>query len=325
MDGSEAVHPQVQKIMIFITRFFSFHVDLFVLITGYFGIKDNKRAVLKNIILCTIYLVMFNLLGVFLGKSVDVWQVVFPISHGPWWFMQVYFLIVLVAPFMEKMFSTLSRKDWLAWIITVSAINIYFGHIHHVGTVFSHGFNLINMINVYSIGALIRFLKSRNYDAKCVWFGIFFLGGGKQQCIFLLALMAIGYFAGRFTYVNGFELNVWEYCSPIVIMISVVVFSMFQRLGIKTNKIISYFSSSAIGVYLITEYPPVRELLKQSFGLLYSLLCPNVYMGLLFIFAYAIALFIICTLIDKARLFSQQKIENAIFYLSKVCCLEKKH
>lgn len=47
MAGEEEFHPLVVKTMNFLSNFISFHVDLFILITGYFGIRNNKEQLLK--------------------------------------------------------------------------------------------------------------------------------------------------------------------------------------------------------------------------------------------------------------------------------------
>lgn len=161
MEGADAIHPIVYKAFNFISTFISFHVDLFILITGYFGIRNNKRAIVKNIILCALYLWSFNIISYLVTGTVDVYELIFPISHSPWWFMTIYFMLVMVAPFLEKMFTTFSGKEWTTWIVTVCAINVYFGHYHHVGSVYLVGFNLVNMINVYSIGTALRNPKLR--------------------------------------------------------------------------------------------------------------------------------------------------------------------
>ena len=177
MEGCDIIHPIAQKAMGFITGFISFHVDLFILITGYFGVKNNKKAVVKNIILCAVYLWAFNIISLLNDGTIYVEQIFFPITHSPWWFMTVYFMMVLVAPYVEKMFSTFSKKDWYAWIITIMVINVYFGHLHHVDSVYLMGFNLINMINVYSIGAYIRTQQDIRGDNKVV---LKVLGGGVK-------------------------------------------------------------------------------------------------------------------------------------------------
>ena len=83
-------------------------------------------------------------------------EIIFPISHGPWWFMTVYFILILIAPFLEKMFSTFHIKDWYLLMLTVLSLNIYFGHYQHLRIVYIMGYDLMNMVTVYCVGAFLR-------------------------------------------------------------------------------------------------------------------------------------------------------------------------
>ena len=105
MAGEEVFHPLVVKAMNFLSSIISFHVDLFILITGYFGIRNNKRAIVKNLILCTIYLWAFNCLNYLKNGYCDINELIFPISHGPWWFMKVYFLLWLGVVLLLSLFN----------------------------------------------------------------------------------------------------------------------------------------------------------------------------------------------------------------------------
>lgn len=177
VDGyPEAFYPLVVKILTDLFNFISFHVDLFILITGYFGIRNNKKAIVKNLLLCAIYLWGFNLINYLHDGTFDIKEVIFPISHSPWWFMTVYFLLVLVAPFLEKMLSTLTDKEWFLWVGTLLVLNVYFGHYQHLKPVYLMGFDLMNMLAVYSIGALLR---------KPSLLGKLRLWGAKRVCLFL--------------------------------------------------------------------------------------------------------------------------------------------
>ena len=155
-DGPEVFHPIVVKVLSGLSNFISFHVDLFILITGYFGIRSNKKAIVKNLLLCAIYLWGFNLISYLHDGTFNIKEIIFPISHSPWWFITVYFLLVLVAPFLEKMLSVLTDKEWLLWVGTLLLLNVYFGHYQHLKFVYLMGFDLMNMLTVYSVGALLR-------------------------------------------------------------------------------------------------------------------------------------------------------------------------
>lgn len=305
MAGEEEFHPLVVKAMTLLSSFISFHVDLFVLITGYFGIRNNKRAIVKNLILCTIYLWAFNLFNYLKNGCFDINELIFPISHGPWWFMKVYFLLVLVAPFLERMFSTFEKKEWQAWIIIVLLLNVYFGHYHHLKVVYLMGFDLMNMITIYSIGAFLRVYVT--YDNFTVW------GGQKTLWGLLLVLIVLRIIVGKIFYVLNLNLNAGEYCAPLTIALAVNVFLLFKQISLKLSPLIFFFSSSAVSVYLITDYPMVRLFLTKIFHQLYFEYCHNSIHGLLFIVAFTIVVFTLCVVIDKVRLMLQKNIEKIVF------------
>lgn len=304
MVGEEEFHPLVVKAMNFLANFISFHVDLFILITGYFGIRNNKRAIVKNLILCIIYLWAFNLFNYLEYGYCDINELIFPISHSPWWFMKVYFLLVLVAPFLERMFSTFKKKEWSAWIIIVLLFNVYFGHYHHLKIVYLMGFDLMNMITIYSIGAFLR--VSVSYDN-------FIARGGKGTLfILLLILILLRIIVGKIFYVLNLNLNAGEYCAPLTIALAVNVFLLFKQISLRLSPLIFFFSSSAVSVYLITDYPMVRRFLTKIFHQLYFEFCHNSIQGLLFVVAFTIVVFALCVAIDKVRIMLQKNIEKIV-------------
>lgn len=81
-----------------ITPYLTFHVDLFVMITGYFGVRNSAKGVIKNVFLGNIYSLILGLIINCLGGSLK-WSHLLPFSGSPWWFMQVYLVLLLIAPF----------------------------------------------------------------------------------------------------------------------------------------------------------------------------------------------------------------------------------
>lgn len=174
MEGTDIFHPLVMKAMNFTSQIISFHVDLFILITGYFGIRNNRKAIIKNLMLCAIYLWAFNLVTYINSGCSNIQEILFPVTHCPWWFMKVYFMLVLTAPFMERMFATFDKRNWYSWIATLLILNVYFGHYHHVSSVYLMGFDLMNMLTLYSIGTILR--QPSLYEK-------YILGGGQEGSI----------------------------------------------------------------------------------------------------------------------------------------------
>lgn len=303
--GPGAFHPLVAKILTGLSNFISFHVDLFILITGYFGIRNNKKAIVKNLLLCSIYLWGFNLISYLHNGTFDIKEVIFPISHNPWWFMTVYFLLVLVAPFLEKMLSALTDKEWLVWVEILLVLNVYFGHFQHLKVVYMMGFDLMNMLTVYSLGALLR---KPNLVAK---FRLY--GSKKSLLIALLVLILLRIVIGKLFFKMQIDILPGEYCAPLTIALAVNVFLLFKNVSLKSSRFITFFSTSAVSVYLITEYPMVRDWLTSHYGHYYQMLCHNAVEGVLYVVFSSIMIFVVCVFIDKVRIFIQKNIEKVVF------------
>lgn len=104
-----------------------------------------------------------------------------------------------------------------------------------------------------------------------------------------------------------------EYCAPLTIALAVNVFLLFKNVSLKSSSLITFFSESAVSVYLITEYPTVREWLTSHYGYYYHMLCHNMAEGMLYVIFSSIAIFVVCVFIDKVRIFIQKNIEKVIF------------
>lgn len=80
------------------------------------------------------------------------------------------------------------------------------------------------------------------------------------------------------------------------------VFLIFKRITLKACKGVLFFSSSAVAVYLITDYPLVRQYLTYIYPRIYSEFCHNSIQGILFVLLTSVFLFVACVLIDKLRI-----------------------
>ena len=104
-----------------------------------------------------------------------------------------------------------------------------------------------------------------------------------------------------------------EYCAPLTIASAVNVFLLFKNVSLKSSRFITFFSSSAVSVYLITEYPMVREWLTSHYGYYYQILCHNATEGLIYVVFSSVTIFVVCVFLDKVRIFIQKNIEKVVF------------
>lgn len=184
-------------------------------------------------------------------------------------------------------------------------INIYLGFFIQQDLYYSHGYDIFNFMNLYLIGMWIR--KSDIVVKK--------LMSNVWVCVAIYILCcAVRYKVQPITFLSWTDYN-----SPICILMAVSVFLLFTKLKVNAclSKPIMFLSSSAVSVYLITDYIGVRDLLLPFFtkGMVYtnnSIIFQMTYILLVVVFA-----FIACCIIDKVRIILTTPLSNKLVKLLK--------
>ena len=104
--------------------FISFHVDLFILITGYFGIKHPKNSFLRILTICMFYALILNLLNLYISGEIKWTEILLPMTGSPWWFLKVYMLIVLVSPILEVFVKNATKRHFYGILAVAAFIDI---------------------------------------------------------------------------------------------------------------------------------------------------------------------------------------------------------
>ena len=102
-----------------------------------------------------------------------------------------------------------------------------------------YGYNIVNFIMMYVIGAYIR-----RFDVKC-----------KSSILVVVLLAVISAITGwaYLDNISGFEAerNAWEYCNPLVIFEAVVVFLLFKNIRNLQSNFINLIARNCFFVYLL--------------------------------------------------------------------------
>lgn len=148
--------------MNYVSYFIPFHVNLFILIMGYFGIRNCRKKLINTLLLLYFYSISINVILWISGEGFNVAGAFLPISgNNTWWFMTVYTVMLMVAPIIEKYVSEASVKSVNMLVLGGLFVNFYLGFIRQVGGIYDHGYGLVNFISVYLIGVWIRIAGTR--------------------------------------------------------------------------------------------------------------------------------------------------------------------
>ena len=215
-------------------------VNLFVLTSGYWGIKLKWKGLLN--ILSTVvfyYIIQFiaEILIFNITPSADHFiNIIAPISRSPWWFMTCYILLMLVSPGLNIIKNNATDKQYKLIIATLLFLSCVSGFIFTNILINPNGFNLFHFITLYFVGDAIKRFNIANIFSKAQLWGIY-----------IVATIALFLFL---TFISG---NV-KYNSPFLVVAAVSLLCIFSRMKLN-NKKINTVASFMLPVYLLQDSP----------------------------------------------------------------------
>lgn len=287
----------------YINLFITFHVDLFILITGYFGIRSRKFKIIKISILIIFYVIVLNTFCTLHGGVTNDNYIleILPFSSSPWWFLQVYLVLVCIAPIIESYVDRCNDRQFYIVLFIALFLSVYLGWFRHLTPYNNHGYDIFNFIQVYIVGVWIRRKKDR-------------LNMLLERSLLLPFTVFIVCCTIRYFVQPLISFDWYDYSSPLNIIMAISVFYIFLRVRVPRNLsfVVNFFSSSAIAAYLITDYHGMYRIIAQFLGKILEV-SPDSKFQLVNIFLFVIFEFCICCIIDKIRILLSEPLETAIF------------
>lgn len=277
---------------VFLDPFVYCAVNVFVLISGYFGIKLKISNITNLYTRCAIYGLLCYLVHIYvdggtLGRYYFLHECLFSLTNTRW-FIGAYLALLLLSPILNASIQNIGRYQFNYFLLLLTIINVYFGWLGGA-PVNPTGYNVMQFIYLYFLG---RYLN------------IYHITIDKKYAIFVYVLCAILSGTLSFIFIDTRETTKWfflfaeKYNSPILIVESVALLLLFRNFVFK-NRIINWAASSVIAVYLIHTNPNIDE------SILYPLLSDNyfsidtIFLRYLVLFCLSVGTLIGCLIIDK--------------------------
>lgn len=272
------------------------HVNVFIIITGYFGIK-SRLSCLKVIVMSIFYTwVLYFFECTFTDTKFSfttILKSLFFITHTKYWFVQSYILLIILAPF----FNLLIKKEiYKHLLIAFLFIDSWCGFIHN--ETISNGFGIIHFITMYIIGRGIK-LYDIKMDIKLLI--VLFI----SICIFI-SIQTI-YLKGL-TSGNGYN-------NPFLIINAVIIFLIFKDKSI-SNKTINFFANSSFAVYLIHDSDLGHYIIRMIM-IYINYIAINIPSYIIYIIIAGFIIYIISCIIDKLMALIYIPIVEKINYILK--------
>lgn len=268
-------------------------VPLFVLISGYFGIRFSLRGLMR---LCSkgyiifIPLVVIPMIVNHTGGVKDILKSIFIFGFDAQWYLNTYLYLFLFSPIINRYLEGLTKVQRVYLLVILSFMSIYIGNITEGDMCLVEGKNLTNFLLLYTLGNTLRHYQSvinaisqRKLVLSYVVFNV----------LLVLGFMYVPLFAGK----------IWKYSfaydSPIIMLNSIWMFAIFSKIKIQ-SKFINWAGGSIFACYLL-QCPPFmwKNFFEHPVQTIYGII-PQPWLIIPAMIVYALIAMLIMICIDKA-------------------------
>lgn len=262
-------------------------VNCFILITGYFSVTSNRlkvRKVFDLIFLVSFYGVVIYLILVAAGREAfgikPLIKCAFPYFFDKIWFINIYIVLYLFIPFINKCLNSLTKKQYTIFLVLVLLIFSLWPNFVPNPPYDDKGYSIISFIMIYSIGGYLRLHCNKKTNPALMLLG--YVLTAAVTCVLM-----------KF---RGFD---WlNYNSVFVIASSVFLFKFFVSFDFH-SKFINYVSASVLSVFIIHAHQCIRPYIFLDLFNIDSKLMQKSF--ILYYILTAVIIFVSCIIIDILR------------------------
>lgn len=268
-------------------------VDVFVLISGYFGIRFKLKGILRLFLICFTWgLLSYLLYCIFGQQSISLKKLLarfLAFTHNKWWFIIAYLYLYLASPLLNAAIEKLRKHDFLVILLLYSISTIYIGYFRDMGDN-RIGMSFVQFVFLYLLGRFIHNFYTIESFRKNRWkYVILYL-------LFTLSTFSLALANQKWLHLSIPFLRPYPYNSPLIIGASICLLCFSLSFSFY-NKFVNLISGSVLCAYLLQDssyfgylwlYPTINLYLNE-----HSL--PQKYFLLFFI---SIVFLCVCLTID---------------------------
>lgn len=217
-------------------------VNIFFLLSGWFTIRFS----LKKIVMLVLLIWLYNMLNVagcnVMGESIMpdnlLMLIFFPVAQSPYWFLQIYLALMIIAPIINLGMSAIEINLWRKIIVLLTFFVIYSCNMGLNGSFNKAGPDLLLAIYMYVLGNYIRSDK-KLYDLlspRICWVGF-------VLCTVLTSVATA--FVAELQFLG-------EMYSLPLICASVLFFIGMSKLHFK-SRIVNILGAASLGCYMLQD------------------------------------------------------------------------
>lgn len=272
-------------------------VNLFLIISGWFGVKLKFRSIWNLGVMLFFIYVPFQLLAFYVNGEFAIKELLFsmlPFS-GKGYYIQCYLMLLILSPIINSFIESRSRRMVLCWALLFLAVEFWYDIVRDDQTVsFNNGYSVMHFILMYMLGRSFALYKDKVLAIKQFYWIIAY--------ILITVVLTVFYIVG--------VPKCWAYSNPLVIVSSFCLFAPFLYHSFN-NKWINWIAASTLPVFIMHCEGIMREKLVILDKSLYAQY--DYWLFCFVILGLQVAVFAICVLYDKVRKLLTEPLTNYIY------------
>lgn len=276
-------------VRLLINQFCLICVNVFVMISGWFGIKASVKGAGK-LLFQVLYITLICVgIALVLGWQISFRTHILPylLFGSGYWFVVSYLILYALSPILNAFAEHTGEKTFRNVLIAWFGTEFIFGFLLDTGY-FNFGFSPLSFVGLYLLARYARL-----YPGK-----LFSMSRGTDLALYTsLTVISVPLFWFGYKWFGmGFHLN--HYDSPFAILASLFFLLAFSKMDLR-SKTVNWFASSAFAIYLIHEHSIISPWYRQLFQTVGERFSSAG--GFLIALLLIIGIGLACILIDKPR------------------------
>lgn len=280
-------------------------VNVFVLISGWFGINYHIKGI-ANILFQCLYFSVIGLFVAFIGSSnVSVGNIFRELYLGSTlWFVPAYLGLYILSPVLNMFVERAYKKQFVSLLLIYFSFQILYGWINDAGC-FQYGYSISSFIGLYLLARFVSIHRPKyvTYTKGC----------------YLLLFLICAFIPSALLYITmctGSTVSYWlngkciAYNSPFCIIGAMSLLIFFSKIEISNKQFIRYLSTSCFAMYLFHANTFIFDYYKNIIYYLYKE--GGQFVGLFYILSFIIAVSLLSVILDKGRIYLWNRTQNSL-------------
>lgn len=226
-------------------------VDLFVLITGWFGTTFRPKGALKLVLQVAYISIIMTLFAWLMDFKLPTKVMDYFRPLWSYWFVCSYLVLYLLTPvfnaFVEKSDERSLRHYLITFYVCVIPASFVFTDLHN-------GFAAVPFMGLYLLGRYLRLYLAPRLEQVKPWK----LLSTWIACIAFMTLLVWGASMIDQSYTTAIIPLYVSYTNPLLIIASASLLLFFSRMHLQ-SKAVNWLAAGSFAVYLTHQHPFVRQ------------------------------------------------------------------